>query len=129
MAIYINELTQEYPQYIGQIQEEFPEWEDYENPPQPWALVKEIPLPELEEKDIVVRNYAEFENNEWVQKWEIKTLTDEEYKEYQDNMINSRLSVSLQMTQDQLDYLNMTVSKIKQNEEILNSLIIDALEN
>lgn len=75
MSTYINTNTNEYPKHIGDLYLEG--WNDGDNLPDGWFLVKETQMPEVNEGQAVRESMPIFINDQWTQQWELYDITQE----------------------------------------------------
>lgn len=78
MTVYINVDTMEYPRFIGDVQL---------NPNCNWEEVLEVEQPDVLKNQVCYESAPEFINNKWTQKWNVRSLTEEEINERKNNDI------------------------------------------
>jgi hypothetical protein len=76
---YINTLTNEYPQFIGDVQRIIPGWQPTSALPDGWFEVKEVAMPEPSEPGTVVfEDFPEMVDGEYERVWKTRSLSAEE---------------------------------------------------
>ncbi len=76
---YINTLTNEYPQFIGDIQRFLPKWQENEKLPTGWFKVNDTPIPEsLEPGTVLFEDFPAMVDGEYQRVWSTRQLTAEE---------------------------------------------------
>lgn len=80
MDAYIKISTMEYPRFIGDIQNEFPDWTENQPLPSDWNYLTYLAQPELQEYQICEVLQPEQQNDgTWIIKWgNIRDMTQEE---------------------------------------------------
>jgi hypothetical protein len=84
MNAYINTITMEYPRFIGDIQNEFPDWSEDQNLPDGWSNILYLDRPEINEYEACDQLPAEEQvDGSWVVKWNNpRPMTEEEVISY-----------------------------------------------
>lgn len=76
---YINTLTNEYPQFIGDVQRIIPNWQEGNELPSGWFVVNETEMPEpTEVGSIVFEDFPELVDGEYQRVWKTRSLSAEE---------------------------------------------------
>ncbi len=66
-----------YPRYLGDLQEAYPEWTFKNAIPSSWTVVQERPYPAASGLEMAVEEYPEEINGVFFQKWSIVTMPQE----------------------------------------------------
>lgn len=63
-----------YPKYLGDLREAYPEWTFKNAIPNGWKLVQETPPPYTEGLEMLIEEFPEEINGTFVQKWSIVSM-------------------------------------------------------
>lgn len=68
----------EYPRYVGDIEQENPEWELGQALPEGWEFVQETAAPTPTTDQLVTEVFPVLVEGQWTQTWELIDLTEED---------------------------------------------------